>query len=157
MVLESLTGVDRQVLKRLVSDTGGSLTLSELQERVCKIIKPQRPPSHAIMKACDFVNKEIMINMPRGTERMARLPFTNRLPERTIFIAVESEHPAICQVKYPLVKSPQRLEPFDTCKIRLHFKADFNSVLDAHCDIMIRDVPTGRLLERIRFDISIHH
>ena len=155
MVLDSISGIDRKVLKRLLSDAGGSLSLAELQKKTSKIITTEKPPSHAILKACDFINREISVKLKIGSEKIANLPFTNRLPERTIFIAVQSEHPAICEVLNPLVKSPQRLEPFDACKIRLKFKANFSSALHAHCDLLIRDVPTGRLVERIRFDILI--
>jgi hypothetical protein len=159
MVLEtdSLSGLDRKVLKRILLDAGGSLSLAELKEKVGKVIPPQRTASHSILKACDFVNRVISVELPIGSQRDALLPFSNRLPDRSIFIAVVSEHSSICEVKYPHIDSPQRLDPFDTCKIRLRFKGLFKQELRAHCDIVIRDVPSGRLVERIRFDISIHN
>jgi len=156
MVYDSISGLDRKVLKRILTDAGGSLSLAELKAKVDTVIAPQKPASHSILPACDFVNRIISVRIPMGSDREAFLPFTNKLPDRSIFIAAQSEHPSICQVKYPSLESPQRLDPFDTCRIRLIFKANFKQALHANCDVQIRDVPTGRLLERIRFDISIH-
>ena len=41
MVLESdsITGLDRKVLKRILSDAGGSLSLAELQEKLGKVVQ----------------------------------------------------------------------------------------------------------------------
>ena len=92
-----------------------------------------------------------------GSVKEGMLPFTNNIPDRSLNISVESEHDSICEVIIPRKSRPMRLDPYDTCRIRLRFKAMFSQAFDAHCDITIKDVTSGRLIERIRFDISVHN
>jgi hypothetical protein len=158
MVLDSfaVSGLDRKVLKQILLSAGGSLSLQELKERISKVIVPQRPTSHGIIPACEFVNKTFYISVKLGSDKLVSVPYRNNMPDRSISIGIQSEHPSICEVIGPVNNKPKQLDPYDSCSLRLRFKAHFKEELHAHCDVLIREMKSGRLLERIRFNITIH-